>query len=296
MAIIHNIEGDYGKVRTFFHTPSPLAKSIFDYSTSAGWHRCNDKYVVTRENGVEDYILFITVSGRGRLTLHNCAFTMTNEHIVIIPKNAPHEYGVPPGETWEFYWMHVGGASADAMLAHIVDSYGCFLAAEPIAGNICRNIEDLVLVNNIQRPSCEAQASLLISNILHCLLIHLQDAEMDALDQKDAVRALLKTIETNFNAKLSIKDISSSLYMSSAHLGRLVKKRTGYTPYEYLLHYRIMKSKELLLYTDYGMKEIAKKTGFCSASNYIHQFKATESVTPEKFRFQNRSNGIPLVI
>jgi AraC-like DNA-binding protein len=48
-----------------------------------------------------------------------------------------------------------------------------------------------------------------------------------------------------------------------------------------------MKSKELLLYTDLNLREIAAKTGFCHASNYISLFKAQEAITPDQFRLRS---------
>lgn len=282
--MIHNIEGEFGKVRTFFHLPTQTAKSVFNYSTSAGWHLCNEKYRICRENGLESYIVFLTVAGCGKIRIADESFDLQENFVCIIPIYTPHEYYVQTGGSWEFYWLHINGISASEILEHIIKNYGYIIPAGLGAIEILSRIEDLIFIKSINKPSFEAQASSIISDIVHDLIIGLQDKENSHINEKDSVRKLMKYLETNFKEKISIKEICQSMFVSAAHLTRLYKEKTGFTPYEYLMRYRIMKSKELLLYTDFNLKEIALMTGFCTSSNYISQFKALEATTPDRFR------------
>jgi transcriptional regulator GlxA family with amidase domain len=59
------------------------------------------------------------------------------------------------------------------------------------------------------------------------------------------------------------------------------------TPWEYLIHYRIQKSIELLTKTDMSITEIGYATGFASASHYTKTFREMMGCTPAKYRKDN---------
>lgn len=282
--MIYNVQGDFGKVRSFMHLPSQMAKDLLCYTTSAGWHLCNDKYRISRDKGFEDYLVFFTISGCGHLRLQNEMYLLTAGTTMIVPAHVSHEYFVQPDETWEFYWLHVNGIAAVSMFEYIQEHHGVLLETSSVNSDIHHEIEDLIAYKGINKPTFEVYASVILYNILHEILIGLQEKEQSGLGGANAVRELIKHMEKNFNQPISIKDICQTFYMSSGHLSRLFRAKIGYSPYEYLLRYRIIKSKELLLYTDNTISEVARMTGFCSASNYICKFKAIENITPEQFR------------
>jgi AraC-like DNA-binding protein len=293
--MLQNMEGDFGKVRVISHLPTQTARSVYNFTTSAGWHLCNDSYRVCREEGLDSFLIFFTLHGCGQLHMNNVLLHLSENTTAIIPPGLAHEYFVAPGDRWEFYWLDANGLSAAQILRHLVSTCGFLFPSGAHAGDICREIEDLLFYKSTANPAFEVHASDLISSILHQLMIGMQETENSNINEKAAVKQLLKYLETNYCDKISIQELSESWFISSAHLSRLFKVKTGYTPYEYLLHYRIMKSKELLLYTDLNLVEIARRTGFRYASNYICQFKARESSTPDQFRNSCRKGAVQVV-
>jgi len=85
-----------------------------------------------------------------------------------------------------------------------------------------------------------------------------------------------------------LDELSNNVGVSKYHLSRLFKKFTGYSPYEYLMNYRINESKKLLKTTNLPIYQIADRVGFNSSSHYIKIFKKNEEVTPLQFRNYRR--------
>jgi AraC-like DNA-binding protein len=283
--MIYSVEGDFGKVRVLSHLPTPTAKSTFNYIIGAGWHLCNDKYRISRSAGCDTYLVFFTAGGCGQMIVDGTPYRLTEKTIGIIPPNVPHEYYVAEKDQWEFYWMHVDGISASRLLDYLVRCHGNRLELNSPPVDAFNGVEKLLFLKNAShKANFEAHASQIISSVLHGIAIELSEDDGSMPNKKNAVKSLLKLIESNYSSKISIEEACGSLFFSSAHLSRLFRAETGNTPYEYLKQYRLLKSKELLLYTDLSIKEIAVQTGFSHASNFICQFKAAETVTPSQFR------------
>lgn len=95
-------------------------------------------------------------------------------------------------------------------------------------------------------------------------------------------------IEQHFAEDIRIQDITDKLLLNSAQLSRAFKKATGYTPKQYMMLNRIALAKELLIHTDGSVNEIANRSGFMDASNFIRYFKQEQGVTPNEYRRINK--------
>ncbi len=94
----------------------------------------------------------------------------------------------------------------------------------------------------------------------------------------------LKYMHINYYKKISDKDISSAVDMSTAHFCRFFKILIGYTPMEYLNIYRVKKAAELLCSSDKNALEAAFETGFESSSHFYETFKKYRRHTPAEYR------------
>lgn len=72
--------------------------------------------------------------------------------------------------------------------------------------------------------------------------------------------------------------------LSHAQLCRVVKKRTGQTPQQYIKELRLQYAYELLLNTGDSCEEIALRVGYNSLSHFITSFKRQFGVTPAALR------------
>ena len=103
-------------------------------------------------------------------------------------------------------------------------------------------------------------------------------------DCSDSVISIIDYINSHYNEKLTLKDISNHCNISISHLTRLFKASTGYSIVEYTNTLRVKKASELIKNTDLSMSEIALRTGFSSFSYFGKMFSEYYGISPLKYR------------
>jgi len=80
------------------------------------------------------------------------------------------------------------------------------------------------------------------------------------------------------------KQISDHLHTDYSHLSQMFSSVEGITIEQYFIEQRIEKVKELLIYDEMTLSEIAYDLGFSSVAHLSGQFKKISGMTPSYFR------------
>lgn len=106
----------------------------------------------------------------------------------------------------------------------------------------------------------------------------------------DPIDTVIRYIEKNYAASISLDELSSVTNFSKFHLCRKFKDVTGMGITNYILNYRINKAKEFLLAPNSGkIFEIAKSVGFNDTSYFNRTFKKHTSYTPNEYQRLNKA-------
>lgn len=87
-----------------------------------------------------------------------------------------------------------------------------------------------------------------------------------------------------FNNTSFSKYLSDKLAMSYQYLSNLFSSKEGITLEKYIINQKIEKVKELLIYNEFTLSEIAYKLGYSSVQHLSNQFKKVTGFTPSKFK------------
>lgn len=109
-------------------------------------------------------------------------------------------------------------------------------------------------------------------------------------DQIDAVIAVKRDIDSNYETELNLDVLSNSQRMSKYHLIRLFKKYYGLTPRQYLIDKRIKQSKDHLA-LGMTVTETCFAVGFSSLGSFSTLFKTKTGKTPVQFRREQLSRS-----
>jgi ABC-type sugar transport system ATPase subunit len=83
---------------------------------------------------------------------------------------------------------------------------------------------------------------------------------------------------------VDLHGIAESLFMSYDNFRRRFKAQIGLSPNRYIQKMKVEKAKELLLFTDLEVKEIAEQVGFADPYYFSRVFKEWEKKSPLRFR------------
>lgn len=91
-------------------------------------------------------------------------------------------------------------------------------------------------------------------------------------------------IRNNLDKELSLKILSDYTMLSPTYFHQQFTKIMGSTPNQYVIKQRILKAKELLVYTNRTIEDISNACGFKSSAYFCYVFKKEMSMTPTEFK------------
>jgi len=104
--------------------------------------------------------------------------------------------------------------------------------------------------------------------------------------QMHRISNVIAAIYENYNTKLTLDDVATSLHIDKFYLSHLIKGLTGESFQNLLGMARVEYSEELLLATTMSIYEIALSVGFSNVSYYEKHFVKWYDMTPEAYRLK----------
>jgi len=98
------------------------------------------------------------------------------------------------------------------------------------------------------------------------------------------LQRVLEYIDAHLDQDLKLENLAQLLDISQFHFSRLFKQSLGNSPYQYLIHQRIERAKQLLKQTDQSIVDIAFDCGFNSHSHLSKKFRQITGITPKAYR------------
>lgn len=140
--------------------------------------------------------------------------------------------------------------------------------------------EELLLLFN----SKDIVAPIKLNALLLSLLSQLFEYIYSRKKYCTAVETVIAYMETHFSQSITLDMLGKISGYSGLHFLRLFKHDTGYTPHDFLTALRMNNAKNMLIYTDKSLSEIASECGFSSESHFKILFKKTTGFTPGIYR------------
>lgn len=99
-------------------------------------------------------------------------------------------------------------------------------------------------------------------------------------------------MQKHLEKPLQLDALAAQVSLSQRQLERYFQRFLGTTPKRYYLSLRVDRARELLIYTNQPVIEIALAVGFCSTSHFSNWFRQMQNRTPSDFRAQARAGSL----
>ena len=100
----------------------------------------------------------------------------------------------------------------------------------------------------------------------------------------DPVAQAMQLMSENLEDPICIADICEQIDISPRHLERLFKKLTGKTPLAYYYSLRMTSARQLVMYSNRSMREIAQAVGYTTASPFRQRYAEIFGLSPDEDR------------
>lgn len=101
---------------------------------------------------------------------------------------------------------------------------------------------------------------------------------------------LLDFVHEHYQENITLTQIAQSGPINKNKCTELFKKFTQMSPINYLINYRLVQAKELLLTTELRVADICYQVGFNNLSYFSAKFKQKFTLPPKKFRSKYQLN------
>jgi len=151
-------------------------------------------------------------------------------------------------------------------------------------GQLLHPLEELLKELNGRKKSFELVANGLLGQIVGlCRRVIADGASGGGENGKGRIDQALHIIRQR-EGKISVEDLSGTLYISKDYLRHLVKKNTGQSPLRHIIESRMEKARHLLETTDLTVSQIADECGFNDVYYFSRFFKRNARLPPAAFR------------
>ncbi|MBO2903402.1 helix-turn-helix transcriptional regulator [Aeromonas dhakensis] len=98
------------------------------------------------------------------------------------------------------------------------------------------------------------------------------------------LQALFRRVEARLDEPWSVALLADQMACSVPHLHRLCRQVFGMSPMAWLTELRMNKARQLLLYTNWPLGELAGRVGYSDGANFANRFRRLTGLTPGAFR------------
>jgi AraC-like DNA-binding protein len=194
-----------------------------------------------------------------------------------------HRYRPRHAIGWDEYWISFGGRHIDDLTRH-----GVISRQQPV---LHTGVDDAVLhpyLAALDRAWTEpiGYQQLLAAGVMEILAAALAAVRRQRTSSRaeTVVREAKVLLEQHTAKIVNMERLAARFQLGEKHFRRIFKSQTGLSPYQYYLHVRIHRAKEMLLGTTLSIKEIAAALHFETPFHFSTVFKKKTGVSPSRWR------------
>ncbi|EFO29908.1 AraC family transcriptional regulator [Roseibium sp. TrichSKD4] len=108
--------------------------------------------------------------------------------------------------------------------------------------------------------------------------------DCEASNVSSIVKQAIAIFSEDLSLPVSVADIAGQVNLSPRHLERVFKHSTGQNPSGYFRHLRMKAARQIIMYTNDSIGDVAAAVGYASEKPFIKQYRSTFGVAPQDDR------------
>jgi len=248
----------------------------------------NNNFSVNRPNGYEWYLLLLIKSPAVFIINGEEVSTPANT-LIIYDKNYPHEYRAS-GAEYKNDWIHFEFDPAFLNQCPITLNTPLYISNHYyISDLILKMANEFYSNNSYKEQTIEYLIKILLIKVkeqMETKIFHHQHSRI-----YDDLIKLRSEIHSNPGNNWSISLMAERLHISCGYLQNTYKDTFFISCMSEVIESRITYAKELLIESDFPIKEISNLCGYQNEVHFMRQFKKLTTLTPTEYRRLNSNLG-----
>ena len=209
--------------------------------------------------------------------------------VAIIPANTPNYQCWDREGEFSLLFLeptHIAKIAYESIDVDRVEILPHFATPDPLIYQICLALTAELASNGV----C---SRLYVDSLITTLSIHLL-RQYSAREQlvraytdglpKCKLQQVIDYIDDHLTDDLSLKEIANVVEISPHYFTSLFKQSTGLSAYQFVIHRRMERAKQLLKRQDLSLVEVSLQVGFQSQSHFTNVFRKCTGMTPRVYR------------
>lgn len=244
------------------------------------------------------FVMIFLTKGKLYIAEDGQNYTVNAGEMMILKPHHHHYSWKPMTEQTEYYWIHfyVSGnwnqSNKLTSLRPLIEVPNLHYKTPLLTlhllkfGKITNFTKVLEDIDNLFKESTDSQSfgfwqsQQLFIDLLQSIQIHSkEEGKLNELTNE-----ILNYLRHNFANKVTNRQLGEVFHFHPNYISRVLKKKIGLTPSEFLIRYRMEEAEKRLLNTDMSISEIAESIGFQNIYYFSTSFKKYTGFAPHKYR------------
>ncbi|WP_368174771.1 helix-turn-helix transcriptional regulator [Aeromonas sp. R5-4] len=230
------------------------------------------EHYLIRRNRPEFHILMASHSEGGALLTDRGEQPVPNGSLIFLPAAEPGGLKLV-GEQWQMSWILLDDVPRWQHLHRLGHRIW-----QGDGGDQLHHLLSLIQLEGVRSP---LQPQLL--TLLLALLERTLQGEVRGTPEL-RLQALFRRVEARLDEPWSVARLADQMACSVPHLHRLCLQHFGMGPMARVTELRMNKARQLLLYTNWPLSELAARVGYSDGANFANSFRRLTGQTPGAFR------------
>lgn len=196
-----------------------------------------------------------------------------------------HRYRPDLATGWDESWIELCGPVVEQLLAGSVLSADGIIRPSALSVGLDAALDAVHARARTAPPSFDPEFSALGLAVL-AAWAGTDQAELGYSRIARTVATAEKYFATHYAESINVAELARRLGVAYSHFRREFKARTGFSPWQYVLHLRLARARRLLVSSDATLEDIAIRLGFSSAFHLSTDFKQAFGLSPHHWRRQ----------
>jgi len=231
---------------------------------------------------INEYQMVYVIAGRGSLEVDGRKYTVEAGSLFLLFPEIPHAYRPDPDTGWTECWVGFTGPQVDALLAAGIISPTRPLFHPGYQASLIGGFQAIFQQVKVQAPLYQFRVCAEVLRLL-AETLSLERLSVQQTRAQEIVEKAKAFIEASIPTVFDLERLGAEVRLSQAQLNEVFKAYTGMTPYQYCIHAKINRAKEILSSGESSVKEIAWQVGFDDQYYFSRLFKKKTGSSPSQW-------------